>query len=99
MPEIFQDVHSKTEPEEKTRLSSYKAALTSEKNYFQQELNKDFRKIGQTFLLEQIKFYRQLADRLETLYNDCWPHTWNQSQTESAPASYPVTYITHWTDI
>ena len=74
--ENLQDIESK-ETEDKDRLLRYKAALTSEKNHFHQELNKDFRKIGQSFILEQIKFYRQLADRLETLYSDCWPDTDN----------------------
>ena len=73
---MFKEVESKTEEKdpEQNRLSVYKAALASEKNYFKRELNKDFRNIGQTFLWEQIQFYRQLADRLETLYNDCWPN-------------------------
>ena len=73
---MFKEVESRTEEkeEEHSRLSVYKAALASEKNYFKQELNKDFRNIGQTFLWEQIRFHRQLADRLETLYNDCWPN-------------------------
>ena len=62
-------MESKNEEKEQSRLSVYKAALASEKNYFKKELNKDFRNVGQTFLWEQIQFYRQLADRLETLYN------------------------------
>ena len=62
-------MESKNEEKEQSRLAVYKAALASEKNYFKQELNKDFRNVGQTFLWEQIQFYRQLADRLETLYN------------------------------
>ena len=66
---IFKEVESKNEEKEQSRLSVYKAALASEKNYFKKELNKDFRNVGQTFLWEQIQFYRQLADRLETLYN------------------------------
>ena len=73
---MFKEVESRTEEkeQEQSRLAVYKAALASEKNYFKHELNKDFRNIGQTFLWEQIQFYRQLADRLETLYNDCWPN-------------------------
>merc|ERR550517_2326639 len=71
--ETLKDVESKNETDEKDRLMRYKAALTSERNHFKQELEKDFRKIGQTFVLEQIKFYRQLADRLEKQYSDCWP--------------------------
>ena len=62
-------MESKNEEKEQSRLAVYKAALASEKNYFKQELNKHFRNVGQTFLWEQIQFYRQLADRLETLYN------------------------------
>ena len=62
-------MESKNEEKEQSRLAVYKAALASEKNYFKQELNKDFKNIGQNFLWEQIQFYRQLADRLETLYN------------------------------
>ena len=67
--ETFKEVESRTEEKDQNRICIYKAALASEKNYFKQELNKDFRNIGQTFLWEQIQFYRQLADRLETLYD------------------------------
>ena len=41
-------------------------------------------KLSQMFLVEQINFQRQIADRLEKLYYECWPGAAGEEQFRRA---------------
>ena len=55
------------------RFNTYRVGVQSEKTFIQQELGLDINYASQKFLVEQINFHRKITERLEELYNKCWP--------------------------
>jgi len=54
------------------RVNTYRVGVAAELGFFRQEMQADFNYGCQSFLVEQIKFHRQMADKLEALYRSCW---------------------------
>ena len=67
------------------KVNTYRIAAQAEQNFFKQEMAVDMTDSSQLFLVEQIKFHRMMADRLEKLYYDCWPD--QAPSTETTPAT------------
>jgi len=57
-----------------TRVNTYRIGVQAEHNFYKQELAVDMTHASQVFLIEQINFHRQMAEKLEKLYHDCWPN-------------------------
>ena len=55
-------------------FTNYKIALNAERSYFRQLMNEEFSNLNKVFLEEKIKFHKQITEKLETLYKDCWPN-------------------------
>lgn len=71
------------------RVNTYRVSVAAELGFFQQELAADLQHSSQVFLSEQIKFHRQMADRLEALYGDCWPSDGGPPQAAPPPQQPP----------
>lgn len=56
-----------------TRVNTLRVCVEAEMNHFRQETTGDVTYTAQTFLVEQIRFHRAMADKLEALYLGCWP--------------------------
>jgi len=55
------------------RLNTLRIATQAEESFFKQEMQSDMMYMSQTFLVEQINFHRNMAEKLEKLYYECWP--------------------------
>eukprot|EP00092_Neocalanus_flemingeri_P075895 GFUD01094088.1.p1 GENE.GFUD01094088.1~~GFUD01094088.1.p1 ORF type:complete len:536 (+),score=138.48 GFUD01094088.1:167-1774(+) len=62
------------------RVNIHRIGVEAERTLFGEELGNDMTHISQMFLVEQINLHRQLADRLEKLYYDCWPGAAGEEQ-------------------
>ena len=38
-----------------------------------QEVGTDMNYVSQVFIVEQINYHRKMAEKLESLYHQCWP--------------------------
>jgi len=50
------------------RVNTYRVGVAAELGFFHQEVDADFNYGCQSFVAEQIRFHRQMADRLDALY-------------------------------
>jgi len=57
------------------RLNKHRVAVETERAILKDEISADIIHVSQTFVVEQINFYRQMAEHLEKLYYECWPST------------------------
>jgi len=78
------------------RVNTYRVGVAAELGFFRQEMAADFNYGCQSFLVEQIKFHRQMADKLEALYRNCWDGEGGESmpppppQAATAPSTLPT---------
>merc|ERR1719167_820902 len=74
------------------RVNTYRVGVAAELGFFRQEMAADFNYGCQSFLVEQIKFHRQMADKLEALYRNCWDGEGGESMPPPPPqAAKPAT--------
>jgi len=81
------------------RVNTYRIGAQAEQNFFKQEMAVDMTHTSQLFLVEQIKFHRMMADKLEKLYYDCWPDqatAADTTQTTNTPAPGPEAVMDPW---
>jgi len=71
--EIQQQASEKERDAATARVNTYRVGVAAEMGFYKQELEADMEYGCQSFLTEQIKFHRLLADKLETLQRECWP--------------------------
>jgi len=67
------------------RVNTYRVGVAAELGFFRQEMTADFNYGCQSFLVEQIKFHRQMADKLEALYRNCWDGEGSDSMPPPPP--------------
>jgi len=84
------------------RFNTYRIGVQSERNFFQQELGVDINYASQNFIVEQINFHRKMTERLEQLYQKCWPTVsaesgpHHQDSVENFPPPPPADPLNAW---
>jgi len=55
------------------KINTHRIGVEAERTFFKQELGIDMAHASQIFLTEQINFHRDICEKLEKLYYECWP--------------------------
>jgi len=83
--EVQQQGSEKERDAANARVNTYRVGVAAEMGFYKQELKADINSGCQTFLTEQIKFHRLLADRLEALQRECWSEDGESSDPVPPP--------------
>ena len=62
------------EMNERNLFVKYKLAINAEKAFFKKELFEEFRDMNKIFMEKEIKFYKQLTSKLESVHSNCFPN-------------------------
>ena len=52
-----------------------------------QEVGTDMNYVSQVFIVEQINYHRKMAEKLESLYHQCWPANATEQPSQDAESS------------